>query len=109
MADIKQTGVNTHRATERGYAAGELIEPGRIVPAGVPVSKNWMEPLRGEGRLARAMEEAQDPQPDDVDLTQLAKSALQALAADHGINVGGLSKEDLIAAIKAANDKDRTQ
>lgn len=109
-----KTEAGSHRATARGYAGGEVIEPGRLVPAGAPVSDDWMEPVGGkkasasEARLARAIEEAQDPQPGDVDLTGLSKPALEAEALRHGINAKGLSKDDLISAIKAANDKDRT-
>jgi hypothetical protein len=108
MAKPNLTGSNTHRATERGYVGGLLIEPDGLVPAGFPVG-SWMERVDGKPELARAIEEALDPQPGDVDLTKLSKAALEAMAVDHGINAGGLSKEDLITAIKAANDKDRTQ
>jgi len=100
----KLTGSNTHRATEKGYALGQLVEANDFVPAGVPVSTEWMEPVKGSSELERAVNEALDPQPGDVDLTKLSKAALEAKAVDHGINPGGLSKDDLITAIK-----DRTQ
>jgi hypothetical protein len=106
---VETTKAGSHRAIDRGYAGGEIIEAGQLVPPGVPVSEAWMEPVSGSARLARAVEEAQNPQPGDVDLTQLSKAALEAKAAEHGINVRGLSKDDLIAAIKAAYDRDRTQ
>lgn len=113
MAD-KKTGADTHRATQRGYAvdpdsnAGVLVEPGELVPANIPVSTEWMEPVKKGGRaLAGAIEEAQDPLPKDVDLTKLDKAALQAMAAERGINVDGLGPKDLITAIKAADDPTR--
>jgi hypothetical protein len=125
MADEKKvelTKQDSHRATERGYAipqrkegqdppAGELIEAGKMVPAEVPVSENWMEPVGGkaEQRLARAVEEAQDPQPDDIDLEQIKGDALTAHAARFGINRNRLADADLRKAIRAAHDKDRTQ
>lgn len=107
----KLTGANTHRATQRGYAipenteAGILVEEGEIVPADVAVSDEWMEPIAAKDRrLARAVEEAQDESPKDADLTALSKSALQAMAAERGINVKGLSSEDLITAIRAERE-----
>lgn len=106
---IELTEGNSHRATQPGYALGQLIDTGRAVPAGVPVSEIWMERFDGKPALNRAIDEALNPQPGDVDLTKLSKAALEAKAVEHGINVAGLSKDDLITAIKAANDKDRTQ
>lgn len=101
MADVKKTTAASHRATERGYAGGTIVEPGDLVPEGTPVG-SWMEPVKkGEQRLARAIEEAQDPINDDVDLTALSKAALEAMAAERGINVRGLTKDELITAIKA--------
>lgn len=119
MADVKLTGVNTHRATQRGYAVpqpteadpspgGVLVGPDEetaIVPAGVPVSENWMEPIASKDRrMAQAVEEALDEHPKDADLTALSKSALEAMAAERGINVKGLSKEELITAIRAERE-----
>lgn len=118
-APVKLTGSNTHRATMRGYAipvatdanpqpAGVLVGPQDdtdIVPAGVPVSTEWMEPIKkGVSGLAAAVDEAQAEHPSDVDLTQLSKAALEAMAAERGINVAGLSKADLITAIKAERE-----
>lgn len=112
MADAK-TGPNTHRATERGYAvdpdsnAGVLVEEGEMVPAGIPVSETWMKPVKkGDRALAQAVGEALDPHPKDVDLTKLNLAALQALAAERGINPGSLSKKELVTAIKAAAEND---
>lgn len=107
--EIELTGSNTHRANQPGYASGVLLAAGDFVPAGIPVSENWMDEVDGNAKLERAVNEALDPQPGDVDLTQLSKAALEAKAAEHGINPGGLTKPELITAIKAAYDKDRTQ
>lgn len=106
-----KTGANTHRATERGYAEGQLIEEGDIIPAGVVIADadddgGWMEKIKGNKDLAAAVEEALDPHPKDVDMTALSKPALEAMAAERGINAGGLSKADLITAIAAAREKD---
>jgi hypothetical protein len=106
----KKTGADTHRATQRGYAvdtttgAGVLVEAGELVPANIPVSDEWMERVKGDRELAAAIAEGQDPLPKDVDLTQLSKPALEAMAAERGINPKGLSKDDLITAIKAADE-----
>lgn len=105
MAD-KLTKVGEYRATERGYAGGELIEEGVLVPAGAPLG-SWMRKADGSPALERAMDEALDPTPGDVDLTALSKPALEVMASDKGINVRGLSKDDLITAIKAAHDPKR--
>lgn len=111
VKEAAKTGDNTHRATMRGYAipigtsAGQLVEEGEIVPANVPVSDEWMEKLdKKDGKLQAAVEEAQQDHPTDVDLTALSKSALEAMAAERGINVKGLSKDDLITAIKAERE-----
>lgn len=117
MADIKHTGTNTHRATQRGYAvdpdsmAGTLVEAGEIVPPKIPVSENWMEPVgKGGKALAAATDEALDPHPKDVDLTKLDVAALQAMAAERGINVEqdghALTKKELITAISTAREND---
>jgi hypothetical protein len=103
-----KTGINTHRATQRGYANGVLVETGDYVPDGIAVSKDWMERVDGKtDRLEDAVNEALDPLSKDVDLTKLSKPALEAMAAERGINVDGLGKDQLITAIKAAHDPKR--
>lgn len=116
MANMKRTGSDTHVATQRGYAinsqgAGELVEPNEMVPADVPVSEEWMRPVKkSEAALLGAAEEATALKPKDVDLTKLDEPALQAMAAERGINVEQagkkLNKKELIAAITAAHETD---
>lgn len=106
MTNVKLTGANTHVATDRGYA-DTIIEAGEMVPAGIPVSKEWMEPVGKDGALLAATQAALDPLPDDPDLTKVSKQGLEAMATERGIPVAGLSKEDLITAIKAAHDPAR--
>lgn len=112
---LPRTGANTHRAIARGYAvpdgadgAGALVEAGEIVPANVPVGE-WMEKLpKSKAAREDAVAEAQQPLKDDPDLTTASKPALEALAIEAGVtNVKGLSKDDLIAAIKAERDNTR--
>lgn len=113
----KETGSETHIATQRGYAvdpttaAGVLVEPGEFVPAGIAVSEEWMKPVKKAERAALgAQAEALDPHPKDVDLTKLNVTALQAMAAERGINVEQdgktLTKNELIDAIKAKREHD---
>lgn len=107
----KETGSHTHRANQRGYAAGQLIEEGEFVPAGVTVSDVWMDPVPAKDRaVLAATEEALDPHPKDVDLTQHSVVSLQAMAAERGINIEQdgktLTKKELIAAINAAHATD---
>jgi hypothetical protein len=100
-----KTGSDTHRATARGHAQGQLIEEGEVVPAGTPISEEWMEQVKkGVHALSGAIQEAQADHPGDVDLTKASKSALEAMALERGINVQGLSKDDLIVAIKAERE-----
>jgi len=101
---VTLTKADSHRATERGYAGGAVIEPGELVPPDTPVG-SWMERVDGKtDALDEAVQAALDPQPGDIDLTQLGKAALQAMAAERDIPTAGLSKEDLITAIKAHKD-----
>lgn len=111
MADeekkVAKTGAVTHRATERGYSivngAGELVEAGDIVPPGNPISDAWMEKVSGkEDKVQRAVDDAMAFPPPNPDLSQLSKQALEAMATERNISVRGLSKDDLITAIKAA-------
>src|SRR5687768_6055565 len=100
MAELTKTKAGSHRATARGYAKGELIEEGQLVPADVAVSDNWMEKTRAGSDLERAVDEAQSPRNDDPNYEGMSKQALEAEAITHGItDPGKLSKKDLITAI----------
>jgi len=102
MTEQKLTKANSHRATERGYAGGEIIEPGDLVPAGTPISDLWMEPLsKKEGEVARAMDEALSPNDADVNVEDLSGDALTGYAASLSINRGKLNDKDLRAAVTA--------
>lgn len=115
-AKVKRTKANSHRAIARGHAvpdgadgAGTLLEDGDIVPANVPISDEWMTKIKGGSEAVEdAVAEAQQALKDDPDLTQLSKPALEALATEAGVtSVKGLSKDDLITAIKAERDNTR--
>lgn len=102
---MEKTGPNTHRATQRGYADGQLIEPGQFVPAGVAVSDEWMESLtKREAKLQRATDQALDPHPEDVDVSKLKGDALTGYAASLNINRDKLSDADLRKAVAAKRE-----
>lgn len=102
MAKDNLTTATSHRATQRGYAGGDIIEPGDLVPAGTPVSEAWMEPLsRKQGDLARALDEALSPDDADVNVEELSGDALTAYAASLHINRGTLNDKNLRAAVTA--------
>lgn len=99
-----------YRATQRGYAGGSIIDPPSLVPAGVVISDEWMEKV-GKGDdtpVQRAVDDAQAQRKDDPALEELSKPALEALATKAGVtSVKGLSKEDLITAIRASDEQRR--
>lgn len=106
---MKETKHGSHKAIARGYAGGNIIEAGQIVPPDVPVSDEWMEPVKGKSTAAeRAIEDVSKDRKDDPDLTSLSKAALEAMAVERGVtSVKGLSKDDLIAAIQASDEQRR--
>lgn len=104
MSDLK-----TYKATERGYVDGRIIEADQVFSTTAPKGE-WMEPVRSkESEAARAVQEAQDPKPSDIDLEKVSGDALTAYALQFGINRGRLGDDKLRDAIRAAYDKDRTQ
>ena len=95
------------RATQRGYADGIVREPGEVFATQAPEG-SWMEEL-GKGkkgkdaRLSEAVDDTMSSKKDDPDLTTFSMEALQAEALRLGLtDATGLSKDDLIAAIRAA-------
>lgn len=97
-----------YRAIERGYAGGNIIEAGDLVPAETPVG-DWMEKIKGtDDKLAQAVEDIQADRKDDPDLSGIGLAGLQAMAVERGVtDVKGLSKKDLITAIQATKEQRR--
>jgi hypothetical protein len=104
---MAKTGAGTHRATQRGYAAGQLIEEGDAVPEGIAVSEVWMEKVKGSDKgMAERFDEVQDSKKDDPALDSLSIAALQLRATEAGVtDVTGLKKADLISLINAERDR----
>lgn len=110
----KLTKAGEYRANQPVYAVdqesgvGILVAAGDLVPANTLVSETSMDKVKPANReLLAATQEALDPFDKDVDLTQLSLAALQARAAERGIDAGKLKKDDLVAVIKAAHDPAR--
>lgn len=110
-AEIEKRTPKQYRATARGYAEGRIIEAGETFTTKADKG-SWMEPLGKDTRSARerAVDDTLSPISDDPDLTTFSKEALEAEALRYGLtNAKGLSKDDLIAAIKAAHDEERAR
>lgn len=105
--EIKRKPHTFHRArdgelTDRVKTVGDIERDkngnalyGKIV---VPT---WAEPA-DDKEFAAAL--AADNQIDDPNLEAMALPGLQAYAAERGVPFDGLSKKDLVTAIKAARD-----
>lgn len=98
----KQTQPRTYVAPHQVYTGGALVDPG------VPFTT--MEPRGAQWEYAdpkeRAADEAARKGPHgDVDLDKLDISALKAVAASKGVDLGeAKSKADIITVIKAADE-----
>lgn len=95
----------TYRALARGYVNGTIVDAGDIFSTNMPKG-SWMEEV-GKGktsdRLADAVDDTQSPLNDDPALETFSKAALEAEALRLGLtDAKGLSKDDLIVAIRAA-------
>jgi len=56
----KLTGINTHVATAPGFVDA-IIAEGEIVPAGIPVSTEWMKPVDDHAPAKSATKTTHDP------------------------------------------------
>jgi hypothetical protein len=93
-----------YRALARGYVDGMIREPGEVF-ATAAEQGSWMEPLsKGkDARVSAAVDDTMASKKDDPDLTTFSMEALQAEALRLGLtDATGLSKDDLIVAIRAA-------
>jgi hypothetical protein len=95
-----------YRATARGYINGTIVDAGDVFATNMEKG-SWMDPVgknsATDDRLASAVDDTQSPLNDDPDLTTFSKQALEAEALRLGLtDAKGLSKDDLITAIRAA-------
>lgn len=79
------------------YVDGRLYEAGEVFVTDQPKGKTW-EPV---SKAEKAAIEAADLTHEDPSLEGLGIEALRAVAVTKDVNPEGLSKKDLITAIKA--------
>lgn len=90
----------TYRAPHPVYVDRQYHKANRTFTTAAEKGEGWEEVSVAE----KAASDAQDPIPGDVPLESLNLSSLRALAAERHVDSTGLSKPDLIDAIKAANE-----
>lgn len=90
----------TFTAPHPVYTGGRMYAAGEPFTTDDKPGKEWDAVDKAE----KAAIEASQKQTQDVDYEGLALAALQAIAAEKGVNPKGLSKPDLITAIKAADE-----
>lgn len=87
----------SYTSTAKVYVDGRLYEAGEVFVTDQPKGKTWETVTKGE----KAAIEAADLKHEDPPLEGLGIEALRAVAVVDGVNPEGLSKKDLITAIKA--------
>lgn len=92
--------LTTYTSTQPAYIDGKYFKPGEPFVTDAPKLPEWKAIDKGE---KAAIDAAQDI-PGDPPLESLGIEALRAVAVTEKVNPEGLSKKDLIAAIKAANE-----
>ena len=88
----------TYKAPHDVYVDDKYFIAGEPFTTAKDPGKSWERISKAE----KAASDASDPDRGDVPLESLSKAALEAVAAGARVNPAGLSKEDLISAIKAA-------
>lgn len=83
------------------FTAGIYTKAGEPFVTDAPKGDAWDEKTPAE---AHAIEGSLNKIPGDPPLEGLSLESLKAVAVTHNINVTGLSKSQLIDAIKAANE-----
>lgn len=82
------------------YVGGVYYKPGEIFVTDDTKGEGWV----AVGQAEKAATEASQDIPGDPPLDSLGVDALRAVAVTKHVNPEGLSKKDLISAIKAANE-----
>jgi len=95
------TQPKTYTAPHAVYVDNRLYAAGEPFTTAAVKGEKWEHVDAGEKAAAEAASKTITVQPslEDLDI-----AALRALAAEKSVNSTGLSKKDLIAAIKAADD-----
>lgn len=81
------------------YVDSRYYKEGEVFVTGAPKGEEWVERTSKE---VAAIAASTDSVPDDANLDEASKSALQAVAIIKHVNITGLDKPALITAIKAA-------
>lgn len=100
MAD-KQKNPKAYTATEAVYTAGAFHNAGDVFVTDQEPNDNWTEV---KPAVAHTIQASTEKVPMDIDLESLDLSALKAVAAEKKVTVTGMSKKEIITAIKAANE-----
>jgi len=90
----------TYTAPHPVYVDRQYFKANRPFSTTAEKGENWEELSKVEQRVA----DAQQDIPGDVPLETLDLAGLRAVAVEKRVNPEGLSKKDLITAIKAASE-----
>lgn len=91
----------TYTAPHAVYTGGMLYNPGRPFTTSEKKGEQWQ---LVSPKDKAAIEASDRTQREDPPLEGLSKSALEAIAVERNVDPTGLSKADLIVAIRAANE-----
>jgi hypothetical protein len=91
----------TYTSPETVYQGGKLIPPGEPFSTVDEPNDNWEKVSKVEVAAAVASDKTVHP---DVNFDAMGVAELRAVAADKKVPFDGLSKKDLITAIKAADE-----
>lgn len=94
------TNPKAYTAPHAVYVEGKLYKPGEVFVTDDTPGKDWERVTTAE----KAAIEASEPLAGDPPLESLSKAALEAIAIERRVDPTGLNKQQLLAAIKAADE-----
>lgn len=97
----KEKNPKAYTAPHDVFVEGQYFKAGEVFVTDDPTGDNWEEHTPEE---AHAIMASTDKIASDVPLEDMDLAALQGFAATKGVNSTGMSKKQLITAIKAANE-----
>lgn len=99
--DKKASEPKAYTAPHDVYASGIYTQAGIVFVTADTKGEHWEEKTPAEAHI---IEGATNDIPKDPPLESLGVEALKAVAVTKNVNVTGLNKQQLIDAIKAANE-----